>query len=68
MKCQTNVSFIEISFRFRQSLRTFPVIVSNNYPKISGKMSFTIEVKAYDRILVDIKLINDIREQILFPG
>jgi hypothetical protein len=34
------------SFRFRQSLRTFPVIVSNNYPRISGKMGFTIEDKA----------------------
>jgi hypothetical protein len=32
--------------RFRQSLRTFPVIVSNNDPRISGKMSFTIEDKA----------------------
>jgi hypothetical protein len=34
------------SLRFRQSLRTFPVIVRNNYPRISGKMSFTIEDKA----------------------
>jgi hypothetical protein len=32
------------SFRFRQSLRTFPVIVSNNYPRISGKVGFTIEL------------------------
>jgi hypothetical protein len=36
----------EKSFRFRQSLRTFPVIVSNNDPRISGKMNFTIEDKA----------------------
>jgi hypothetical protein len=27
-------------------LRTFPVIVSNNYRRISGKMNFTIEDKA----------------------
>jgi hypothetical protein len=33
------------SFRFWQSLRTFPVIVSNNYPRISGKMVFPIEDK-----------------------
>jgi hypothetical protein len=32
------------SFRFRQSLRTFPVIVSNNYPRISRKVGFTIEL------------------------
>jgi hypothetical protein len=37
---------LEKSFRFQQSLRTFPVIVSNNYPRISGKMGFTIEDKA----------------------
>jgi hypothetical protein len=29
-----------------QNLQTFPVIVSNNYPTISGKISFTIEDKA----------------------
>jgi hypothetical protein len=34
------------SFRFRQILRTFPVIVSNNCPRISSKMDFTIEDKA----------------------
>jgi hypothetical protein len=34
------------SFRFRQSLQTFPVIQSNNYPRTNGKMSFTIEDKA----------------------
>jgi hypothetical protein len=34
------------SFRFWQSLGTFPVIASNNDPRISGKMSFTIEDKA----------------------
>jgi hypothetical protein len=54
VKCQTNVSFeatvgidvnLENSFQFCQSLRTFSVIVSNNDPKISGKMSFTIENK-----------------------
>jgi hypothetical protein len=49
MKCQTNVSFKATvlmltlkKVRFRQRLRTFPVIVNNNY----GKMSFTIEGKA----------------------
>jgi hypothetical protein len=34
------------SFRFWQSLRTFLVIVSNKYARISGKMGFTIEDKA----------------------
>jgi hypothetical protein len=34
------------SFQFRQSLRTFAVIVSNNYPRISSKMGFTVEDKA----------------------
>jgi hypothetical protein len=34
------------SFRFWQSLGTFPVIASNNDPRISSKMSFTIEDKA----------------------
>jgi hypothetical protein len=43
------------SFRFRQSLRTFPVIVSNNDPKISGKISFAIE----DKPLIINKLIID---------
>jgi hypothetical protein len=48
-----NVSFkatvlIKKSFRFRQSLRTFPVIISNNYPRISCKISFTIE----DKVLI----------------
>jgi hypothetical protein len=33
-------------FQFRQSLRTFAIIVSNNYPRISGKMGFTNEDKA----------------------
>jgi hypothetical protein len=37
---------LEKSFRFLQSLRMFPVIVSNNYPRISDKTSFTIEDKA----------------------
>jgi hypothetical protein len=48
MKCQTNASFKATvkSFRFRQSLRMFPVIVSNNYPRISSKMGFNIEDKA----------------------
>jgi hypothetical protein len=46
MKCQTNAIDVNLenSFQFRQSLRTFPVIASNN-PRISGKMSFTIEDK-----------------------
>jgi hypothetical protein len=46
--------FVEISkkhqqcaFRFRQSLQTFTVIVSNNFPRISGKMRLTIEEKAF---------------------
>jgi hypothetical protein len=30
------------AFRCRQSLQTFTVIVGNNYPRISGKMGFTI--------------------------
>jgi hypothetical protein len=42
---------IENIFRFRQNLPTFPVIVSNNYPRISGKMSSTIEDKAL--IIID---------------
>jgi hypothetical protein len=41
-----NKSNILHSFRFRQSLRTFPVILSNNYPRISGKMNFFIVNKA----------------------
>jgi hypothetical protein len=36
---------LEKSLQLRQRLRTFPVIVSNNYPRISGKMGFTIENK-----------------------
>jgi hypothetical protein len=36
---------LKITFRFRQSLQTFAVIVSNSYPRISGKMGFTIENK-----------------------
>jgi hypothetical protein len=42
-----NKSNILHSFRFRQSLRTFPVILSNNYPRISGKMSFFIVDKSF---------------------
>jgi hypothetical protein len=34
---------LENKFRFRQSLQTFTVIVSNSYARISGEMSFTIE-------------------------
>jgi hypothetical protein len=49
VKCQINVNFnvvnLEKSFGFRQSLRPFPIIVSNNYPKINGKMGFTVEDK-----------------------
>jgi hypothetical protein len=44
------------SFHFRQSLRTFPVIVGNNYPRISGKMGFTIEDKA---LTINNELINN---------
>jgi hypothetical protein len=43
-KYQVSVVDLEKSFRFRESLRTFPVIVSNNYPRISGKVGFTIEL------------------------
>jgi hypothetical protein len=54
VKCQRTVSFkatmlmltLKKSFQFSQSLRAFPVIASNNYPRISGKMSFTIEDKS----------------------
>jgi hypothetical protein len=50
VKCQRNVSFkatvLKKSFRFRQSLRTILMIVSNNYPRISDKISFAIEDKA----------------------
>jgi hypothetical protein len=54
VKCQRNVSFkatvlmliLIFFFQFRQSLQMFPVTVSNNYSRISGKMSFTIEDKA----------------------
>jgi hypothetical protein len=34
---------VNLEIRFRQSLRTFTVIVGNNYARISGKMGFTIE-------------------------
>jgi hypothetical protein len=37
----------KITSPFRQSLQTFTVIVSNNYPRINGKMGFTIEEKAF---------------------
>jgi hypothetical protein len=45
LKCQRNVNFkdtvllltLKKSFRSRQSLRAFPVIVSNNYPRIRGE-------------------------------
>jgi hypothetical protein len=37
------ISSLKKMFKFPQSLRTFPVIVNNNYSRISGKMSFTIE-------------------------
>jgi hypothetical protein len=33
-------------FRIRQSLRMFPVIVSNNYLRMIGKIRFTIEDKS----------------------
>jgi hypothetical protein len=59
MQCQINVTIdvnLENSFRFRQSLRTFPVLVSNNYPRISGKMSVTIEDKA---LIINNELINN---------
>jgi hypothetical protein len=54
VNCQTNVNFkatvlsftLKKKIRFRQSLRMFPVILSNNYPRISGKMGFIIEIKA----------------------
>jgi hypothetical protein len=35
-----------IFFSFWQSLKTFTVIVNNNYPRISDKMGFTIEDEA----------------------
>jgi hypothetical protein len=50
---------LEKSFQFRQSLRTFPVIVRNNDLRISGKMSFTIE----DKALIINKLIIDFFER-----
>jgi hypothetical protein len=37
---------LKTTFRFQQSLQMFTVIVSNNYPRISGEMSFTIDDKA----------------------
>jgi hypothetical protein len=55
MQCQINVTIdvnLENSFR----LRTFPVLVSNNYPRISGKMSVTIEDKA---LIINNELINN---------
>jgi hypothetical protein len=63
VKYQRNVSFkvtvlmltLKKSFRFRQSLRTFPVIVSNHYPRKSGKMIFTIEDKP---LIIKNELIN----------
>jgi hypothetical protein len=53
VNCQKTVNFkatvlmltLKKSFRFRQSLRPFTVILSNNDPRISGKISFTIEDK-----------------------
>jgi hypothetical protein len=33
-------------FSFWKSLKTFTVIVNNNYPRISDKMGFTIEDEA----------------------
>jgi hypothetical protein len=38
---------LKTTLRFRQSSQTFAVIVSQNYPRISGKMGFTIEEKAF---------------------
>jgi hypothetical protein len=65
VNCHTNVNFnnnnnnnnngvvvnLEKKFQFRQNLRTFPIIVSNNYSRISGKMGFAIEDKAL--IIID---------------
>jgi hypothetical protein len=55
VNCQKTVNFkatvlmltLKKSFRFRQSLRTFPVIVSNNDSRISGKMRFAVVDKAF---------------------
>jgi hypothetical protein len=48
LKCQTIVNFQTTLKKVFDlgSLRTFPVIVSNSCPRISSKMSFTIEDKA----------------------
>jgi hypothetical protein len=45
------------TFRFRESFHTFTVIVSNNYRRISAKMSFTVEDKAL--IVINNRLINN---------
>jgi hypothetical protein len=37
---------LQKTFRFRQNLQTFTIIV-NNHPRISGKMGFTSEEKAF---------------------
>jgi hypothetical protein len=39
------VVHLENNFSIPQSLQTFTVIVSNNYPRITGKTGFTIEDK-----------------------
>jgi hypothetical protein len=49
-----NFPALLLTFRFRQSLQTFIVILSNNYHKISGNMGSTIEDKAL--IIINILL------------
>jgi hypothetical protein len=50
-KYQKNINFkaivllLTLKKVFYFGLRTFPVIVSNNYARINGKMGFTIEDK-----------------------
>jgi hypothetical protein len=38
---------LKTTFRFRKSLQTSTVIISNNYPRISSKIGFIIEEKPF---------------------
>jgi hypothetical protein len=46
-KKRQRCAVVNLENNFRQSLQTFTVIVRYNYVRISGKMDFTIEEKAF---------------------
>jgi hypothetical protein len=46
MWCKRVLTY-KTNLRFRQSLQTFIEVVSNNYPRISCKIGFTIKEKAF---------------------